>query len=733
MADTKQILFTPGPLTTSTKTKESMLRDLGSRDEDFARVTQEVRQRLLNVYPLDTKIYTSILLPGSGTTGIESVLSSTTHQAGKWFVIINGAYGKRIANVLEKYRIAFTTLENDLTQPINIKTIEKTLKNDKDITHVAIVHCETTTGIINDIHSICKLAKKYKKVTFIDAMSSFGALPIHFEKATIDFLVTSPNKCLESVPGFSIIIAKKAILKQCEHFARTYSLDLYAQWESLAKIGQFRFTPPTHTILALQEALSALEAEGGTSKRLTRYQENQSLLMKKMRSMGFETYLPEDLLSPIITTFKMPKGLNFAKLYSHLKNKGFIVYSGKLENTPCFRIGTIGHITPKDVESLTQTIERYITPEKKQAREKKGKAPPKPNLERLEDALMLAGNYLMRSCQANGKFRYNFRPDTNSYSREYNLLRHAGTTYSMLELYTFSKNPQLLQKIRRALFYLLRQIKPMPSNENIYLAVENNIVKLGGNALATLAFSKYAQVTGDQAYTCCMKSLAEFFIATQKDNGDFGVYKMRYPKETISPFISEYYPGETIFALCHAHRVDPQDKWLDCAEKASDYLIEERDANVAPENLIHDHWLLYGLNELYRERPHKRYLTHAFNIVDAIIASQHTSSNVDNLDWIGGFYKPPRSTPTATRAEGLCAAYRLAQDFGNPSQLKKILDCLEKCVSFQIQTQFTNDNTPSDMALGGFHRDLSHPEIRIDYVQHNISAILSYYQILKKS
>ena len=354
-------LFTPGPLTTSATVKQAMLRDLGSRDIEFMGVVQEVRERLVRL-ATNSDEHTAILVQGSGTYGIEATLSSVIPPEGKLLILINGAYGQRMLKIAVLHRIDCESLvfpEN--TQP-DATALESVLEKDKKITHVAVVHCETTTGIINPIEIYGRIIKRHQRVFIVDAMSSFGAYPIDLMACGIDYLVSSSNKCIEGVPGFSFVLAHKDALKATSGFARTLSLDLLAQWEGLEGDGQFRFTPPTHAILAFRQALLELEQEGGIPARAGRYSENYDIALSAMQAMGFKPYLAEAVRGYIITSFHYPDhpNFNFKEFYERLSDKGYVIYPGKLSHADCFRIGHIGRLDASDVTSLMAAIAKTL-------------------------------------------------------------------------------------------------------------------------------------------------------------------------------------------------------------------------------------------------------------------------------------------------------------------------------------------------------------------------------------
>jgi 2-aminoethylphosphonate-pyruvate transaminase len=354
-----KLLFTPGPLTTAMPVKEAMLTDLGSRDRFFVDIVKDVRSRLLKLAGVTDGDYAAVLLQGPGTYGLEAVASSAVPKDGHLLLIINGAYGHRMAAIADIHNIRTTRMCYPENEWPDINEIRKALDTDAGITHIAVVHSETTTGIINDIEAIGQLAKQYGKIYMVDAMSSFGAVPVDFKHSGIDFLVSSSNKCIESVPGFTFIICRKTSLEQCKGRSRTLSFDLYAQWQGLEQNGQFRFTPPTHTILAFHKALRLLEEEGGIAARAKRYESNHRTLVQGMREMGFAAFLDDEKQGYIITSFLYPeKNFDFVDFYKKLNEMGFVIYPGKLSQADCFRIGHIGQIFPDDTKRLLAAIKK---------------------------------------------------------------------------------------------------------------------------------------------------------------------------------------------------------------------------------------------------------------------------------------------------------------------------------------------------------------------------------------
>jgi 2-aminoethylphosphonate-pyruvate transaminase len=357
-----KVLFTPGPLTTSRTVKQAMLRDLGSRDFEFIEMVREIRQELLTLGEVAAPDYEVIIMQGSGTFSIEAVISSVTPPDGKWLLIINGAYGRRMAQITAIYHLPTLTLtfpENDVPA---LAQIEDALLSNPDITHVGVVHCETTSGIINPVAEIGELLHRYGKGYFVDAMSSFGAVPLDIAAAHIDFLVSSANKCIEGVPGFGFALARREALLATEGYARSLSLDLLAQWRGLEANGQFRFTPPTHALLAFRQALRELEQEGGVNGRHARYRRNYLTLVTGMRQMGFREFVPAEKQGPIITSFYYPDhpNFNFEQFYSLLNERDVVIYPGKVSAADCLRIGNIGRIFPADVRNLLAAIRETL-------------------------------------------------------------------------------------------------------------------------------------------------------------------------------------------------------------------------------------------------------------------------------------------------------------------------------------------------------------------------------------
>ena len=355
-------LLTPGPLTTSETVKQEMLFDHCTWDEDYKKITLKIRKQLLELAHVNDTDYTVVFMQGSGTFGVESVLTSIIGDNDKLLIIVNGAYGQRMREICEHARIQYPVIEFAENENPDAQMIAKELDKDSSITHVAMVHSETTSGILNDIDSVAKVVKERNKVFIVDAMSSFGGVDIEVGQLGIDFIISSANKCIQGVPGFSFIIANKKLLIESQGKARSLSLDLYDQWKTMDKDGKWRFTSPTHVVLAFAKALDEMLEEGGIAARSKRYYDNNRLLIQKMAEMGMESYVDLEYQGPIITTFYYPKDKHFAfgDKYHYVKERGYAIYPGKLTTADTFRIGNIGEIYEEDILKLCDIIADYL-------------------------------------------------------------------------------------------------------------------------------------------------------------------------------------------------------------------------------------------------------------------------------------------------------------------------------------------------------------------------------------
>lgn len=355
-------LLTPGPLTTTDTVKQVMLFDHCTWDDDYKQITQSIRAQLLELAHVSVSNYTTVLMQGSGSFGVESVLTSVIGPDEKLLIAANGAYGLRMAEICRHAGIAFTLYEQDNDKRPDPAVVADHLAQDPAITHVSMVHGETTSGILNDVAAVGKVVKAAGKIFIVDAMSTFGGVDVPVADWGIDFLISSANKCIQGVPGFSFILAKRAELEDSQGKARSLALDLYDQWKTMEVDGKWRFTSPTHVVLAFAQALKELKAEGGVPARYARYDENQRLLAENLSAMGFWPYLDSKVQGPIITTFHYPEGAKFTfrQMYDYIKERGYVLYPGKVMEAETFRVGNIGEIYPGDILKLSAILADFL-------------------------------------------------------------------------------------------------------------------------------------------------------------------------------------------------------------------------------------------------------------------------------------------------------------------------------------------------------------------------------------
>ncbi|MBX2922216.1 MAG: 2-aminoethylphosphonate--pyruvate transaminase [Chitinophagaceae bacterium] len=359
----QSLLFTPGPLSTSLTVKQAMLKDMGSRDHAFMEAVKEIREGLLRLaHAPKEEGYECVIIQGSGTFGVESVISSVLGENDRLLILANGAYGERIVKMAKIHKLDHEILrfeEDAITSPDEVANY---LAQHTAITHVACIHSETTTGLFNPVGEIGEICKKYNKVFIVDAMSSFGGVTMDMVAMNIDFLISSSNKCIEGVPGFAFALCKKKELEKAKGQARSLSLDLYDQWAGLEANGQFRFTPPTLSLMAFRQAMQELQEEGGIAAREARYKANKKILDEGMHQMGFRQYLEPEIQGHIITSFLYPSSpdFKFERFYEKLNQRGFVIYPGKLSKADAFRIGNIGQIFPDDVRALLKAIAEVL-------------------------------------------------------------------------------------------------------------------------------------------------------------------------------------------------------------------------------------------------------------------------------------------------------------------------------------------------------------------------------------
>ncbi len=354
-------LLTPGPLTTSAETKRAMLRDWGSRDGAFIELNARVRRRLLEIAGV-AESHTAVPVQGSGTFAVEAMLGTLVAPGEPCLVLANGAYGARMVEILRRAGREAAEMVEPEDRPIDPGEVDARLRAEPEIRHVAVVQCETTSGILNPIEEIAEVVAGHGRTFLVDAMSAFGALPLGAGPVPFDALAASANKCLEGVPGFGFVICRTDVLAGAEGRAHSLSLDLHAQWRGFEANAQWRFTPPTHVLAAFDQALVEHASEGGVQGRGGRYAENCRILVDGMRGLGFETLLPDALQAPIIVTFLMPAdpAFDFQRFYDRLGEKGFLIYPGKLTVADSFRIGCIGRLGPEEMRAALRAIEETL-------------------------------------------------------------------------------------------------------------------------------------------------------------------------------------------------------------------------------------------------------------------------------------------------------------------------------------------------------------------------------------
>ena len=355
-------LLTPGPLTTAYEVKEAMLKDWGSWDEDFRDLTKKLRKNLLSLLGPRKNLYDCVPIQGSGTFAVESMLGTFIPKDGKLLVLANGAYGLRAAQTMDYLNRDYHLLDKGDYLPPRGNEVAGILENDKAITHVLVIHCETSSGILNPLEEIGAVVKSAGRKLLIDSMSAFGAVPVDPEKIDFEAMVSSANKCIEGVPGFGFVFAKLSALEAAKGNCHSLSLDVEAQWSAMEKSGQWRFTPPTHVVAAFLTALEIHEEEGGVAGRGARYTNNRDVMVSGMRDLGFETLLDERWLSPIIVTFFCPadRAFEFTKFYDLMKSEGYIIYPGKLTVVDSFRIGCIGRMDAHVMKGVVSAAKKAL-------------------------------------------------------------------------------------------------------------------------------------------------------------------------------------------------------------------------------------------------------------------------------------------------------------------------------------------------------------------------------------
>ena len=351
------ILLTPGPLTTSLATKQAMLRDWGSWDASFNAITASLCQDLVAIVSGEAS-HVCVPLQGSGTFSVEAAIGTLVPKNGKVLVPQNGAYCQRILKIC-KYlgRDAVELAIAEDKHPTG-KMIADALDADPSITHVAQVHCETGAGVLNPLADIAAECARRGKGLIIDAMSSFGAIAIDVRKIPFEALIAASGKCLEGVPGMGFVIIRKATLEKCAGNSHSLAMDLHDQWTYMERTTQWRYTPPTHVVAALRAAVDQFKAAGGQPARGARYKANCDALIEGMAALGFRPFLPKAIQAPIIVTFHAPAdpAYNFKAFYEKVRDRGYILYPGKLTKVETFRVGCIGAIDANEMRNVVSAV-----------------------------------------------------------------------------------------------------------------------------------------------------------------------------------------------------------------------------------------------------------------------------------------------------------------------------------------------------------------------------------------
>jgi 2-aminoethylphosphonate-pyruvate transaminase len=351
------ILLTPGPLTTSLATKQAMLRDWGSWDSAFNAITASLCVDLVAIAGGGDD-YACVPLQGSGSFAVEAAIGTVVPRNGRVLVPNNGAYCARIVRICRTLGRDVVELPVPEDQPASGAMIDAALQGDPSITHVAQVHCETGAGVLNDLAGIAQACRRHGKGLIVDAMSSFGALPIDVRDIPFDALVAASGKCLEGVPGMGFVLVKKSVIEACAGNSHSLALDLHDQYVYMQKTTQWRFTPPTHVVAALRAAVDQFHEEGGQRARGARYAANCAALVAGMRALGLQPFLRPEVQAPIIVTFHAPAdaAYDFMTFYAKVRERGYILYPGKLTQLETFRVGCIGAIDSNEMRNVVAAV-----------------------------------------------------------------------------------------------------------------------------------------------------------------------------------------------------------------------------------------------------------------------------------------------------------------------------------------------------------------------------------------
>ncbi|MDP5214688.1 2-aminoethylphosphonate--pyruvate transaminase [Pseudoalteromonas tunicata] len=355
------LLLTPGPVSTSKLVKQAMLSDWCASDDNYHQeIVEVIRSKLVSLATMGEG-YSSVLMQGTDTASLEACFGTLISNSDKVLIINNGADGKRMVQIAQSLKIAHTVIESVETTFLDLAAISKRLQDDPQITHIAMVHCETATGMLNPAQQVGNLAHEFGKVYFLDAMNTFGGIPFDLADWHVDVMISTASHCIQGVPGVGFVVCKQTLLEQSKGQARALSLDLYEQWHTMhTQQGKWCFNSPTHVVRSFYQALIELEREGGIAARYTRYLVNQQGLVLGMKALGFEPLLPEELHSPIVTAFHCSQApeYNFHDFYEALKEQGFVIYPSTVTTADCVQIANIGEVYLKDIADFLNAVER---------------------------------------------------------------------------------------------------------------------------------------------------------------------------------------------------------------------------------------------------------------------------------------------------------------------------------------------------------------------------------------
>jgi 2-aminoethylphosphonate-pyruvate transaminase len=357
----RKILLNPGPATTTDSVKQAMVvEDICPREKSFGKLLDTIKEDLVKVVHGGAE-YIAALFTASGTGGLEAAITSAVPKGKKILIIDNGAYGARMVNIASTFGIEVIPYKLAYGDYPVVTHLEKLLIENRDVSHLAVVHHETTTGMLNPIQQICDLCTKHKVDVIVDCMSSYAGIPIDAKKWNAGYIISSSNKCIQGMPGMVFVIFKKQLLKELKNQKRSFYFDLYSQYVGFEKTGQMQFTPPVQVAYALRQAIDEYFIEGEIN-RWNRYQENWNTLYAGLKNLGFEFLLPESYQSKILLAIIEPShsNYNFDTMHDYLFQKGYTIYPGKGAKEATFRLSVLGDLHKKDIEGFLIELKNYL-------------------------------------------------------------------------------------------------------------------------------------------------------------------------------------------------------------------------------------------------------------------------------------------------------------------------------------------------------------------------------------